>query len=308
MTIDRERLRHSRFLRTAYRWAKRIAGQPAEFGMTSSQEQTYFIECASSAYTGKGEIVDLGCWLGSTTISLVKGLRKNPNLDDPKERKVHAYDLFRWHPTMESIVVGTSLEGRFEEGDSLLDEFKRRTSRWSDSIQVYQGDVCETGWSGGPIELLLVDVMKTWKVAEGVVKHFYPSLIPRESILIHQDFAHYWTSWIHLLQYRFRDHFEFLYDVPRSASTAFRFLDPIPDELLEQPFSFDAFSTEEINSAFEYSMQVVRAENRPAVAAAKVMTFIHMEDKDQARFELERYQKAGIQLSGEMRIVAKMLR
>ncbi len=307
MTIDRERLRKIRFLRTAYRWAKLITGQPAEFGMTSSQEQSYFINCARSEYKGAGEIVDLGCWLGSTTISLVKGLLKNPNIDDAKNRKVHAYDLFLWHRSMEPIVAGSSLDGRFEPGDSLLDEFNRRTSTWSDSIQVHQGDVCEIGWNGAAIELLLVDVMKTWRVAEGVVRHFYPSLIPHASILIHQDFAHYYTSWIHLLQYRFRDHFAFHHDVPGSASTVFRYLDPIPDELLRQPFSFDSFGDEEIDAAFELSLQTVRAEKRPEVAAAKVMTFIHMGDTDRARFELEGFQKVGIPLRAGLRTVEEML-
>jgi hypothetical protein len=44
----------------------------------------------------KGEIIDLGCWLGSTTISLASGLRE---LNDPG--KVYAFDWFIWEPWMD---------------------------------------------------------------------------------------------------------------------------------------------------------------------------------------------------------------
>jgi hypothetical protein len=275
--------------------------------MTSSQEQSYLIDYARSEYKGIGEIVDLGCWLGSTTISLVKGLRKNAGIDDAADRKVHAYDLFRWHASMDPIVAGTALAGRFEPGDSILEEFERRTAKWSRSIRVYPGDICEIGWGGEPIEFLLIDAMKTWKVTEGIVKHFYPPLIPNESIVLQQDFAHYYTSWIHLLQYRFRDHFALHHDVPRSASTVFRYLDPIPEELLIQPFSFDAFGDDEIDAAFDLSLETVREEKRHEVAAAKVMTFIHMGDEDRARATLEQFLKTGIQLKAGLRTVRDML-
>ena len=77
---------------------------------------------------------------------------------------------------------------------------------------------------------------------------------------------------------------------------------------MRQPFSFDSFGDEEIDAAFELSLQTVRAEKRPDVAAAKVMTFIHMGDTDRARFELEGFQKAGIQLRAGLRTVEEMLR
>src|SRR5262250_2891759 len=64
-------------------------------GMTSTEEQTYFRRYARDMYSGVGEIVDLGCWLGSTTIPLAQGLFKNINVST-KGKRIHAYDLFVW--------------------------------------------------------------------------------------------------------------------------------------------------------------------------------------------------------------------
>ncbi len=305
--LKREHLRRSRILRTLYRSAMRLAGRPVELGMTSQEEQIYLIQYGHNEYKGIGEVVDLGCWLGSTTISLVKGLRKNPAFTSGGKRKVHAYDLFLWHPAMERAVVGTSLVGRYQEGESILDEFRRRTAKWSDAIEIYAGDICEIGWNGSPIEFLMIDAMKTWRVAKGIVAHFYTHLIPQKSIVVHQDFAHYYTSWIHLLQYRYRNHFVHHHDVPRSASTVFRYLDPIPDELLQLPFSFDAFSKEEIDAAFDMSFQCVGEKKHPEIAAAKVMTYIHMGEKECARQEFDRLVKDGLPVTAGLQTVKNLL-
>ena len=50
--------------------------QPRQWilGMTSMEEQLFLEDYAQNEYSGKGEIVELGCWLGSSTISLARGL------------------------------------------------------------------------------------------------------------------------------------------------------------------------------------------------------------------------------------------
>ena len=80
-------------------------------GMTVKSEQTFCRHYARDRYTGAGEIVDLGCWMGATTIAFSRGLRKNLKLAPGACRKrIHSYDLFKWHATMNREVKGTSLE------------------------------------------------------------------------------------------------------------------------------------------------------------------------------------------------------
>src|ERR1700684_1253803 len=61
------------------RAVRRIRGHPEPiFGMIAQSEIEYLRSYARADYSGSGEIVDLGCWLGATTISLSQGLEKNP--------------------------------------------------------------------------------------------------------------------------------------------------------------------------------------------------------------------------------------
>src|SRR5262249_37872901 len=153
--------------------------------------------CAAEDFKGVGAVVDLGCWLGSTTISLARGLDRNPR-PNVRTSQVHAYDRFIWEEWMEERYPfpGSKL---LHPGDSFLDEFQRRTSEVAKRIRVYPGDLLRAEWNGGPIELLLVDAMKSWDLANAIVHVFFPKLIPGRSLILHQDFIHYYVSWIHLL-------------------------------------------------------------------------------------------------------------
>ena len=152
--------RLSRFLSSLL--GEKRAGTKAgdELGMTSGNEQAFCRDYAREQYTGSGEIVDLGCWLGATTVSFAKGLQRNHRLTrETRRQRIHSYDLFRWHPTMEREVRGTPLAGKFHEGDSFLPEFEKRTAAWSEYFSVHAGDIKAAPWKGGPIELLFVDAI-----------------------------------------------------------------------------------------------------------------------------------------------------
>ena len=97
------------------------------YGMTNLSEQKYFEFYASEEYSGVGEIVDLGSWMGSTTIPLAKGLKNNKNCKNKKDR-IHAFDRFIWKSWMNGRNQGTMKE--YQPGDSFLDEFKKRTKRY----------------------------------------------------------------------------------------------------------------------------------------------------------------------------------
>jgi predicted O-methyltransferase YrrM len=58
-------------------------------GMITEQERAWFRGYAATSYTGAGAIVDLGCFVDSSTIALAGGLRANNKLIDAE---VHAYD------------------------------------------------------------------------------------------------------------------------------------------------------------------------------------------------------------------------
>lgn len=252
-------------------------------GMTSKTEQDFCTRYGRDLYSGNGEVVDLGCWLGSTTIPLVRGLRENGAFVE-SGRKVYAYDLFLWFDWMNESVVGTDLVGKFAEGDSFLGEFEKRTAVYAEHVETRAGDLAKIGWSGEPIEFLLVDAMKNWELANAIIRDFYPPLVPG-SLVLHQDFAHWLVPWIHLIQWKFRDHFELFEDIPKSQSVVFKLIRPVP---VVGELGFEDFSGQDVDEAFEYCLGIVTPEKRPNVAAAKVMWFAHQDRlSDAARVHAE---------------------
>ncbi len=257
-------------------------------GMTSYQEQVFLHDYGQNEYSGQGEIIDLGCWLGSATISIAKGLEKNLQVT-AKNKRIHAYDLFIWEPSyMDRCVKGTTLEGKYKQGDSFLDEFLHRSHPWSQLIEVYPGDVLKIGWSKRPIEYLFIDAMKTWELTKSIFLNFYPHLIPMTSLIHYNDFAHFYTAWIHLLIYKLRPYFKHHCNLDQAA--VFQYVNPVPFDTLQiyHDTSFKIFSHADIEQAFEYSSAIVTETFRPNIAAAKVMAFFHWGDLIQAKQELSK--------------------
>ena len=292
--------RHPFAARIVWR-VRRLLPNALVFGMTSKPEQNYFRHYAQNLFTGEGEIVDLGCWLGSTTIPLAKGLAQNPR---GAGRRIHAYDLFVWEKWMDPFLPGCAREYRV--GESFLDEFQTRTRAFADRIEVHPGDLQKLGWSGGPIEFLLADAMKSWELAAFVVAHFFPKLLPGGGILVHQDFKHYYTSWIHPIQHRLRDYFSFEHDVPDSGSAVFRLRRPL-DLDLGWLADVRSFSDREIDDAFAWSLSLVGPQSAPNIAAAKVMHFIHLDRPADARRALDGFVRQGLSLDSDLGACERLL-
>lgn len=275
-------------------------------GMTSFGERAYCQWYAQRLHTGEGVIAELGCWLGSTTIPLAIGLHRNPRLESHSAR-VHVFDLFRWDSGMDHFVRGTRLEGRFSPGDRFVDAFLEQLGRWRPLVDVHEEDLSEADWRAGPIEFLVIDAMKSWALASNILSEFFAALIPGKSLVFHQDFAHWRTPWIHLLQYRLRDSFEPVYDIPRSDGAVFRLIRPLPRALLEAAYDYEEFDGQEIDAAFEHSLLLSSPEKHPNIRAAKVRLLIEIGDGDRARAELDQCRSHGLSFESDLRLAAGLL-
>jgi len=287
---------------------RRLQSKPDPLlAMTTAKERAYFESYARSTYSGAGSIVDLGCWLGATTASLARGLARNRN-PQAATRRIQAYDQFLWEDWMSDWVRGTDLEGRYKNGESFVDEFRRRTAAWSGRIDVHAGDLCRLGWDAGPIEFLLVDVMKSWELANVTVRRFFTALIPGRSYVLEQDFSHPWTSWLHLIHYRLRDCFRLIHVVPGSQSFVFKCVRAVPIDRWPDDCTASSFSAEEVDRAFEHSVDLaVDRQTRATIAAAKVMHYFHAGDLARARAEFERFSLRGYPIGKDVEDVRALV-
>jgi hypothetical protein len=87
--------------------------------MTTPEEQEFFRESARAVAREDGAIVDLGCWMGSTTIALARGVMNSGagGRKEPRNR-IHAFDVFVWEAWMEANLNDVSCD--YQPGDSFL--------------------------------------------------------------------------------------------------------------------------------------------------------------------------------------------
>jgi hypothetical protein len=303
-------------LAAAARPVQAPAGLQDLCGMTWLSERKYLQDYAQNDYSGAGEIVELGCWLGSLTVPLLLGLKQNKVAAKGFDT-VHAYDLFQWSAWMEPHYNEKMFSRHPKPGESFLAEFLHQVLPYDTEgrLVVHAGDLLRAGWCGRKIEMLVVDVMKSWDLANGVLKDFYSCLIPGQSYVFHQDFSHCWTPWIHLIQYHLRDYFQPIVDLPDGSTFVFKFIKPIPNEILHRVYSFADFSDQQIAETFDYSHSLIASNlAKPndrwkctEVQAARVLTYGLQRKKEQAQQELRAAVGRGFAIDGALKVAQQHL-
>lgn len=214
--------------------------------MLSDQELQLLQWAAHHYFSGEGEIVDAGCFLGGSTMALAEGLSMNPaGLDD--RHRVHSIDRF--------IVGEDEIHSPYmapfsqiEKAGSFRAAFDENTRPLRSFLQVVETDVSLYRWDGRPIEILFIDVSKTALLDRHLVRQFYPRLIPGRSLLIHQDYLWCEVPWLILGMDHFAEYFEILDDLP-FATRVFRCIKAIPQAVADA-FIFENVAIEAAEAAF----------------------------------------------------------
>lgn len=201
--------------------------------MLTPEEVNYLHWLGRDYHTGAGRVVDLGCFFGGSTVALATGMMANPDARPP----LLTYDSF----VMDSVAEKMFLHP-YRDGESFRPIFDVMTTRVRDAVVVREGWLPESIDAAGerklyteqaPIEVLFVDVAKTWNVHLTVLRAFARHLIPGRSILVQQDFKHFYQFWIPIHMHQLRGCFRPVHDVPRSATMAFEYVGGLEEELPE---------------------------------------------------------------------------
>jgi hypothetical protein len=256
--------------------------------MMNPIELSFLYRSAREA-TGQGQLVDLGAWLGGSTAALAAGLAANREAKRAG-RRVHSFDMFQFREYYQRHAHKAPALAAMKPGDSLLPLFERHVRPWRDLIEVHPGDLLAFHWDQGPIEVLHVDIMKTPALAAHVAREFFTQLIPGRSVVIHQDFAHYYTGWLHVLMYRLREAFEPVQHLRGTASYVFRSKAPVRLDAANLVLEPALLDPREIEAAFAWSRALMPADavQRFSVDSAQAMLFGHRGDRETCRTLLER--------------------
>lgn len=209
-----------------------LAGELGAETMLSIDEVNYLHWLGKTRYTGTGRVVELGSFLGGSTLALCKGLAQNPAWQQP----LLAYDRF---------IMFNDQENRYAHiaapGESFLPVFQNNLRDYKDRITtrpmgipdpIPGVDHTEALYpEREPIEILFVDAAKSWPVHLTILRVFGPHLIPGKSVVIQQDFKWATVYYLPLHMYQLRSCFEPAHDIPQASTTAFRYTGGIEDHL-----------------------------------------------------------------------------
>lgn len=240
------------FLRTAP-WISGTFTAPEDAlsaqGMLSWDERIMLSWLTEQAYSGAGEIVELGVFIGSSTVSLASGLVRNTRAVD-KGRRIHAYDLFAGD--YEAKVIREQYGQEVGEDGSFRVLYETNIAAYRDCVSINAGDIAAAAWSGKPIEILFVDILKSPATVAPVVRTFFPNLQVGRSLVIMQDYNFPMLPYSAVLMEHFADYFSYAGETEKN-SVLFVNTRPIPAELLAE-FSYESLP---VSLRLHYLMQAL---------------------------------------------------
>jgi len=244
--------------------------------MMGADESFYLHWLARDYYRGEGEIVDGGPLLGGSTYALASGLQRNSHVSN-KAKRIHSYDLFRFYSGFTTSVLPGA---QYKEGDSLLPLFLQNTRPYADLIEVNPGDLLDRRWTGQPIELLFIDLAKSWQLHNHVIREFFGCLIPNRSVVIHQDYYHYNCYWIHITMQYLSPYFKVVHH-PDGGSLGFLLVERIPQDLLDVDYS-TFFSKTQAIELMDRALQPLQGAHKLIVMTAKMRLLCDLQEYEAA--------------------------
>jgi hypothetical protein len=254
----------------------RSAALKAPIGMISLYERAFLCWYAAERYTGSGLIVELGSFAGASTVAISEGLALSKHSAiNGNQKPLRVYDRYICGEYESYFLNLVTHSQSYSPGQTFFPLFTHQTSKYKDQFEIFNGDLNLMFHDGSPIEFLFVDSMKDFELTAHIARQFFPALLSGSSLLLHQDYVHYYTSWIHILMFKLRECFEFMYHIPKSGSAVFRVLNT-PSWTLSV---HDLMSCNDslIKQAFAYSRQIITGPMQENIDAAEVMHYIHLQ-------------------------------
>lgn len=218
--------------------------------MTTEAERAFYYETVK-ANCSRGEIVELGAWLGASTAWIAAGIR-----DAGEYKRAHVYDRFVSKPghaaKVKAFYNDHGLNGDIPIGPA-FEQFKENLGpdllRF---VEPHQCEIKQLTWDRGPIAVLITDAPKRVPEISSILGKFTACLLPG-AIMAWQDFCHFPSYEIAASLYRLREHLEFVAGIVPGTTLAFRVASEWPVEAIStKALSLERWTVDEIDQAWAY--------------------------------------------------------
>ncbi len=217
--------------------------------MLADEEKRYLFWLGRSGWDGDGLVVEIGPWLGGSTVCLAMGMRASGR---DARGKLHTVDNFLWRDFMAAraplpLRAGDSFETFFRKNvadfadivvtharalpdDAVERDAEANARRFHEehTVPIFDGVP-----GADPISILFIDGAKSWRGMRHLLRVLSERLRPGKTLLVCQDFKFWSTDWVPMMMARLADVVTPVHDVVGATTVAFRLERPIPRALLD---------------------------------------------------------------------------
>lgn len=137
----------------------------------------------------EGDVLDMGSFLGGSTVSLAHGMKAAG-----KNGKIHSYDVFEIdEPTKQRFYYNKGYG--FYSGSDTLPLFSKLTGYYGDIIIPYKGDILNEKCPSSIISVMFIDLSKSWQINDYILSEFFTKM-KIGSIIVQQDLIYFQTPWL----------------------------------------------------------------------------------------------------------------
>lgn len=230
--------------------------------MTSDAECRYLYWLASSQLTGAGKLVEIGSWLGRSTLHIAAGLDQSGHREE-----LHCFDGFSWAP---SDPAKSDLP--LKPGDNFQKYFEANISPFSQLVTAHRTKIADITWPGEPVEMLFLDAPKKLPDITRCLEVFGPALIPGKSIIAIQDYLYFPAYALAVCMYLLRDRLELIHVVIGGSTVAFRVTRPI-DMKRDRPadWKLRGWSEAQVNAVWDQILAPLPAAARERLEPGRAL-------------------------------------
>jgi hypothetical protein len=135
-------------------------------------------------HTGRGCVVEVGSWLGSSCAHLGQGLA-----DAQSSAEVHCFD--RFCADAAEVQKAAAMQLPLREGQDTSAIFQANVRSIYPHITAHRTEISQLRWTGEPIEIYVDDASKRPSLFRNSLRQLGPALIPGVSIVALLDFWHF---------------------------------------------------------------------------------------------------------------------
>jgi hypothetical protein len=273
--------------------------------MLASEEKQYLYWLGKRLWLGEGLVVEVGPWLGGSTVCLAAGMKMS-GYDATK--KLHTLDNFIWREFM-----GKRVSLPIKSGESFRAFFETNIEGFRDIVQIHTVALPDepiyhdpraqsrrffevsqipiiTDFEGSLIEIFFLDGAKSWRGIQHLMKIFCQKLAEGKSYIVCQDYKFWGGYWIPVMMTRLKKYLEPVHNILSGDTVTFKVTAPIPEVI------FDTFQTSVLDldtaktlDQIHYASSLLKSDG-DTLGAAKVflsgVTFLTHQNKNSDAKEL----------------------